>query len=93
MSTATEEARLLDLMEQREERLVLIHSLEGARLLNLMEQREERLVLIHSLEEAQLLDLTEQREERLSSSPPILLPLLSPPPTHFNMLFCYAKYV
>ena len=45
LSTATEEARLLDLMDQREERLVLIHSLEGARLLEPMEQREERLLL------------------------------------------------
>ena len=32
-------------MEQREERLVLIHSLEEARLLEPMEQREERLLL------------------------------------------------
>ena len=45
MSTATEEAQLLDLMEQQEERLVLIHSLEEARLLEPMEQREERLLL------------------------------------------------
>ena len=56
MSTATEEARLLDLMEQQEERLVLIHSLEEARLLEPMEQQEERLVLIHSPGGAQPLE-------------------------------------
>ena len=47
--------------------------------LDLMEQREERLWTISIAHDSLLHRLT-------LSSPPVLLPLLSPPPTHFNML-------